>query len=175
MTEINWTLLQNLAEKPHKHLNIAADGTYGVMLDGTFDTGNGGVGEVMQEARTVQHLCDMAGIPEGKVYDAHIDARVYQLMLTRLRLAERLNRISAWHSQETADGGMVGDFCIECGTRWPCETRRMADGTHEDLNESDDPSRPAEPGRERAIAARPEAAEPDEDELAADKGGISRC
>ena len=47
----------------------------------------------------------------------------------------RLERIASWHSRETAPGGMVGDFCIECGYVWPCETRRMADGTHEDLVE----------------------------------------
>lgn len=45
---------------------------------------------------------------------------------------DRLQRIAAWHARETAPGGMVGDFCTECGTRWPCDTRRMADGTYED-------------------------------------------
>ncbi len=135
-TEINWPLIQQLAEKPHKHLNITTDGTYGVMLpNGDFDTGCGGVGEVMNEARTVQHLCDMAGIPEGRVYDAHIDARVFQLLLARNRLAERLDRLSSWHSRETAPGGMVGDYCNECGNRWPCATRRMADGTYKDEDE----------------------------------------
>lgn len=134
--EINWTLIQQLADKPHKHLNITSDGTYGVMLaDGTFNDGSGGIGEVMGEARTVQHLCDMAGIPEGKVYDAHIDARVFQLMLARNRLAERLDRIASWHSRETADGGMVGDFCVTCGGIWPCDTRRMAEGTYKDEDE----------------------------------------
>ena len=133
---INWTLIQQLAEKPHKHLNISSDVTYGLMrADGIFVTGNGGVGEVMQEARTVQHLCDMAGIPEGRVYDAHIDARVYQLLIARLRLAERLDRIGSWHSRETAEGGMVGDFCVDCGQRWPCDTRRMADGSYVDPDE----------------------------------------
>lgn len=48
---------------------------------------------------------------------------------------DRLGRIATWHSRETAGGGMVGDFCIECGTVWPCDTRRMADGSHEDLTE----------------------------------------
>jgi hypothetical protein len=134
--EINWTLIQQLAEKPHKHLNITAEVTYGMqMADGTFHSGNGGVGEVMQEARTVQHLCDMACIPEGRVYDAHIDARVFQLLLARNRLAERLDRIVSWHSRETADGGMVGDFCVTCGEIWPCDTRRMAEGTYDDQTE----------------------------------------
>ncbi len=133
-TEINWTLIQQLATKPHKHLNIVEGDVYGVMLaDGTFNDCSGGVGEVMGEARTVQHLCDMAGIPEGRGYDAHIDARVYQLLLARNRLAERLARLSAWHVRETGPGGLVGKFCVECGHVWPCEARRMADGTHEDL------------------------------------------
>jgi hypothetical protein len=129
---INWTLLQKLAEKPHKHLNIVEGATYGLMIDGKFDTGNSGIGEVMQEARTVQHLCDLARVPEGEGYSAHIDARVF-LLLTRLNSAEdRLARIDAWHARETTDEGMVGDFCTECGTRWPCDTRRMADGTYVD-------------------------------------------
>jgi hypothetical protein len=48
---------------------------------------------------------------------------------------DRLQRIAAWHSRETAEGGLAGDYCNECGYRWPCETWRMADGTHEDLEE----------------------------------------
>jgi hypothetical protein len=27
---------------------------------------------------------------------------------------------------------MVGDLCTECGTKWPCDTRRLADGTYVD-------------------------------------------
>lgn len=133
MTEINWTLIQDLAEKPHRHLNLAASGTYGVMLDdGTFDTGCGGVGEVMQEARTVQHLLDLIKIPEGKVYDAHIDARVYLAVRRVIEQSEQLERISAWHVCETGEGGLVGKYCVECGHLWPCDSRRMSDGTYED-------------------------------------------
>lgn len=55
---------------------------------------------------------------------------------------ERLERIASWHSRETADGGMVGDYCNDCGQRWPCETRQMADGTHEDLTAREDVSTP---------------------------------
>lgn len=36
----------------------------------------------------------------------------------------------AWHDRETAEGGMVGNFCTECGNRWPCDTRLTADGTY---------------------------------------------
>lgn len=45
---------------------------------------------------------------------------------------DRLSRISTWHSRESGPAGMVGDFCNDCGNRWPCDTRRMADGTYED-------------------------------------------
>lgn len=44
-----------------------------------------------------------------------------------------LARIAFWHTRETGPHGMVGDYCTECGATWPCETRRMADGSHEDL------------------------------------------
>jgi hypothetical protein len=27
---------------------------------------------------------------------------------------------------------MVGDYCVECGNHWPCDTRRMAEGSYED-------------------------------------------
>jgi hypothetical protein len=132
VAEINWTLIQSLAAKPHKHLNIVEGEQYGVMVDGVFNTGSGGIGEVLEEARTVQHLCDLAGIPEGESYAAHIDARVFLLLAEVLKLRERLDRISRWHARETADGGLVGDYCMDCGGRWPCETRRMADGTYVD-------------------------------------------
>jgi hypothetical protein len=45
---------------------------------------------------------------------------------------DRLGRISTWHSRETGEHGTVGDFCVDCGHKWPCDTRRMADGTYED-------------------------------------------
>ncbi len=135
MTDVNWTLIQHLAEKPHKHLNIVEGATYGLLVDGTFDNACNGVGEVMTEARTVQHLCDLAGIPEGESYRAHIDARVFLLWSRLIAANERLGRIESWHFRETADGGMVGDFCVECGTKWPCDTRRMAEGTYVDPDE----------------------------------------
>lgn len=130
--EINWALIEQLAVKPHKHLNIVKAGEYGVMVNGKFDTGCNGIGEVMEEARTVQHLADLAGIPEGEGYSAHIDARVFLLFAELGRLRERLTRIVSWHARETGPGGMVGDFCTECGDRWPCDTRRMAEGTYVD-------------------------------------------
>lgn len=124
--EINWDLLQLLAQQPHKHLNIAEGVVYGVLVDGRFDSSNQGIGEVMTEARTVQHLCDLAGVPEGWSSDAHIDARVYQLALEVLQLRVRLDRISTRHARETLAGGMVLDFCVECEQRWPCDTYSLA-------------------------------------------------
>lgn len=58
------------------------------------------------------------------------DART--LLQQLLNGRERLDRIISWHSRETGPGGMVGDFCNECGHVWPCDTRRMAEGTYED-------------------------------------------
>lgn len=55
-----------------------------------------------------------------------------EVLLSALGTSDRLARIASWHSRESADGGMVGDFCNECGAVWPCDTRRMADGTYED-------------------------------------------
>lgn len=34
----------------------------------------------------------------------------------------RLARIREAHAREIADGGMVGEYCIECGWAWPCAT-----------------------------------------------------
>lgn len=131
--EVNWTLIEQLAVKPHKHLNIVEGAQYGLLVDGVFDTACNGVAEVMAEARTVQHLCDLAGIPEGEgAYEPHIDARVYRLVAEVLALRERLSRIDGWHCRETGPGGMVGDFCVECGAVWPCDTQRMASGTYVD-------------------------------------------
>lgn len=128
MTDINWDLINDLAKRPHKHLNISADCQFTCTTHGDDHW----IGEVTQEARTVQHLCDLAGIPEGRGYDAHIDARVYLILTELLALRERLDRISTWHAREASDGGLVGDYCTECGEHWPCDTRRMADGTYQD-------------------------------------------
>jgi hypothetical protein len=131
-TEVNWSLIQRLAIKTHKHLNIDDNAQYGAVRDGVFDSGNNGVGEVMQEARTVHHLLDLAGVPEGEGYSAHVDARAYLLVVEVIELRDRLARIADWHSRETGPAGTVGDFCNECGQKWPCETHRMATGVHED-------------------------------------------
>lgn len=129
---VNWKLLEQLAVQPHKHLNIVEGGQYGVVVDGVLNDGSNGVSEVMEEARTVQHLLDLAGVPEGLGYSAHIDARVFLLVADVLDLRERLARIETWHARETGPAGTVGDFCTECGLPWPCVTQRMAAGTYTD-------------------------------------------
>jgi hypothetical protein len=132
-TEINYALLTRLAEKPHPLLNIAAD-----FEKQLRETPSAWLGEVFTQARTAHHLLDLAGIPQrldDRVYASDLDARTWQAVILIGQLADRLDRIASWHARETAEGGMAGDFCIECGDRWPCETRRMADGTHEDLTE----------------------------------------
>ena len=60
------------------------------------------------------------------------------LVRINVNARERLDRIATWHARETGPGGMVGDYCTECGEHWPCDTRRMADGTHEDLKPDGD-------------------------------------
>lgn len=54
------------------------------------------------------------------------------LLSAAFEAGDRLQRISSWHSRETGPGGMVGDYCAECGCRWPCDTRRIADGTYDE-------------------------------------------
>lgn len=133
MTAINWALLKELAVKPHPLLNIADD------LEAQIrEIPIAWTGEVFQQSRSVHHLLDLVGIPRevaGHPYASDLDARAWQAINEIIGLRGRLDRIVAWHARETAEGGMVGEFCVECGLRWPCDTRRMADGTHEDLTE----------------------------------------
>lgn len=126
--EINWTLIQELALKPHKHLNISPDCVFTCTTHG----GDHYIGEIEQEARTVHHLLDLAGIPEGEGYSAHVDARAYLLLAEVIELRNRLSRIGGWHSRETGPAGMVGDFCNDCGHTWPCDTQQTATGTYSD-------------------------------------------
>ncbi len=130
---INYDLLTRLAAKPHPLLNIAEDFEAQIR-----EIPVAWVGEVFQEARTAHHLLDIVGIPQqaGGHYSSDLDARTWLAINEIINLRGQLDRIAAWHSRETAEGGMVGDFCIECGERWPCDTRRMADGSHEDLQEA---------------------------------------
>jgi hypothetical protein len=82
--------------------------------------------------------------PDGGVAKlTYGDARA--VLRDLLATQDRLGRIASWHALETGPGGMVGLYCIECGNAHPCETRRMADGTHEDLKTD-----PAVPQEERS-------------------------
>jgi hypothetical protein len=129
---INYSLLTRLATKPHPLLNIADDFEKQIR-----EIPLAWVGEVFTEARTAHRLLDMVGIPQqaGGHYSSDLDARTWLAVIALIKARGQLDRIASWHSRETAEGGMVGDFCVECGERWPCETRRMADGSHEDLAE----------------------------------------
>jgi len=124
---VNFDLIHELSSKPHRLLNIRTDGHRHECCP--WD------GEVHQEARNVHHLLDMAGIPPGTGYFQDLDARAYLLLVEVLELRGRLVRIAGWHSRETGPAGTVGDYCTECGELWPCDTRRMAEGTYVDLDD----------------------------------------
>lgn len=107
-TTVNWTLLNSLAARPHRH-------------DGAPHRGY---------RRVVQHLLDVAGVPDGVGVDTRVDARVYLLLVEVLKLRETLGRLRDRHSRETGPAGTVGVYCTECDARWPCSTRRLVDGTY---------------------------------------------
>jgi hypothetical protein len=132
-SEINWSLIAELESKPHPLLYperpVEAARAAGTEL-------HFGVVEVLYEARAVHHLLDLAGVPQRYSLDTgDIASRMLIAVLGMGTLRERLARISGWHERETGPAGMVGGFCTECGHRWPCETRRMADGTYSDEDE----------------------------------------
>lgn len=56
---------------------------------------------------------------------------VRDLLTSAFEAGDRLQCIASWHSRETGPAGTVGDQCLECGHRWPCATRRLADGEPE--------------------------------------------
>ena len=118
---VNWTLIQELRAKgEHPHQRGAQPGVEYPSI---------GVAEVLDEAVAAQHLLDLAGVPNDKGYAGDLDARVYLLVVRYNQAMNRLSRIATWHSRETGPGGMAGSFCNDCGHLWPCDTRRMADGT----------------------------------------------
>lgn len=122
LPEINFKLLDELAQRPHPRMNYRPCECHNWC------------GEINSEAKIVQHLLDLAEIPSGKgVHDSNIDARVYLALVELAQRRVRLGRITDWHRRDGSLSGVVGDLCVECQQRWPCETRRMADGTHEDL------------------------------------------
>ncbi len=95
-----------------------------------------GIVELLYEAKAVHHLLDLIGVPPGYSLDTRaIDARVLVAVLAFGNLRERLDRIADWHARETGPAGTVGDYCTECGCRWPCDTRRLADGSYREEEE----------------------------------------
>jgi hypothetical protein len=126
---VNWELLKELYDKPHPLIrDIDTSGLhYGVV-------------EVLLEAKAVHHLLDLADVPQGYSLDTSaIDGRTLLAVRGVMTLRERLARISGWHARETGPAGTVGDYCTECGHRWPCDSRRMADGVYVD-DEAGDPT-----------------------------------
>ncbi len=140
VSEVNFQLLAELSTKPHPLLHIAEDfeaQICGIPIAWT--------GEVFQEARNSHHLLDMAGIPHGKGYERDLDARTWRAITLISDLQERLERIADWHSRMSAPGGMFDDYCNECREPWPCDTRRMAEGTYVDDPEPDVATDPRPP------------------------------
>lgn len=121
MTEINFDLFSRLASMPHPLTNI----------DHPCDCHHW-CGEINREAHVSHHLLDLVKIPHGERDEQHLDARTWRAVMFILELQGRLDRIATWHRRETADGGMVGDYCVECDLRWPCDSRKMADGVYVD-------------------------------------------
>ena len=124
--DMNWELLKELYDRPHP------------LIRDTDTTGlHYSIAEVLHEAKVVHHLLDLADVPPGYGMDTcDIDARTLIAVRGMMTLRERLARISGWHARETGPAGTVGDFCVECDHRWPCDSRRMADGTYGDDGET---------------------------------------
>lgn len=127
---MNWELLQQLYGKPHPLIrDIDTTGLhYGIV-------------ELLLEAKAVHHLLDLIDVPHGYSADTRsIDDRALLAVRGVMTLRERLARISGWHARETGPAGTVGDYCTECGHRWPCDTRRMADGVYVEETTGDETS-----------------------------------
>lgn len=125
--EVNWELLKKLYDRPHPLIRVGD--TTGLHY---------GIVELLYQARAVHHLLDLAGVPHGYSLDTRaIDDRTLLAVMAMGNLRERLARISGWHARETGPAGTVGDYCTECGCRWPCDTRQMADGTYSEDEEAD--------------------------------------
>lgn len=105
--EINDVLLNNLATKPHPS-------------------------ETVQDTRVAHHLLDIARVTKAADGRSDLDVRMYLALRLILEQAEVLDRLRGRHDRERAPGGMVGSNCVECGTRWPCDTLRILNGELDD-------------------------------------------
>lgn len=91
--------------------------------------------EIGQEAENAQQLLDFAGVPDGHPQGSgDVDWRVAEVVLRLMDAQGYLSAIASAHARETAPGGMVGDYCIECERRWPCPTYLWADGQRDTLD-----------------------------------------
>lgn len=116
--EINFDLLRRLKDKPHPHIRD-------IPLPAGMHVG---WAELHDQAKASHHLLDLAGIPNDTGYKGDLDARTWLLLVKFQQLDGYLDRLRTWHSRETAEAGMVGSYCVECGSRWPCDTIRLLDG-----------------------------------------------
>ena len=124
--QVNWNLLKEVGTRPHSLVNNEWQ-----LPPEVTGIARSNLTEMFFRQRNVHHLLDLAGVPQGYSLDTRgIDARALLAVMAMGNLRERLSRISSWHSRETGPAGTVGDFCTECGCRWPCGTRLMADGTY---------------------------------------------
>jgi hypothetical protein len=86
-----------------------------------------GLSELVRDAEVAQRLLDLANVPDGHPQSGgDIDTRVAALVLRATDAEARLATIAGVHARETAPGGMVGDYCVECDHRWPCRTYMSA-------------------------------------------------
>ena len=127
--DMNWELINELAARPHPLVNNE--------WQPPAVEDPGWLIEMFHEMRAVHHLLDLIGVPPGYSDDTRdIASRVLVAVRGMMTLRERLVRISGWHARETGPAGTVGDYCTECGHRWPCDSRRMADGVYADEEEA---------------------------------------
>jgi hypothetical protein len=128
-SEINWALILELADRPHPALNDAIP-----LPDDLW-----AVREALTQVKVAHHLLDIARVPRRYSLDTgDIASRTLIAALGMGTLRERLSRIADWHFREQGPAGTVGNDCAECGGAWPCDTRRMADGTYHDDDDNDD-------------------------------------
>ena len=121
---MNWELLHYFALRKHPLIRDADP-------EGVDKDLSTGLIELLVEAKQVHHLLDFIGIPRGYSLDTtDIGARTLLAARAHLELDARLARIAEWHTRESGSAGTVGDYCVTCARRWPCDTYRMATGTY---------------------------------------------